>query len=614
MTCRRAPGLTCLLLCGALLSGQASKPEPPLASSLERLSVPVPLRDGVRLRADVFLPRATGRWPTVLFRTPYGRKGPSSRSYRGFVQRGYAVVLEDVRGRYASEGVFGTIDQEGPDGSDTINWIAGQPWSNGEVAMAGGSYLGMAQWWAASEQNRHLVAISPLFSGDDEYSDRFYSTGGALKLGHRLLWLAENLTPPFHLRPLFSSYIAHLPLRTSDVAATGVRLRVWREAVNHPSYDAYWKSHSIRERAKQINLPVLSMGGWFDNYAESDLDMFSRLAADHAPIETWIGPWGHNPARKFSTRDFGSAANIPIRSTQADWFDRWMHRTPIEEEQRVPSLHLFVMGPNVWREEQEWPLARTRYTAFYLGSGGHANSRAGDGGLYRSPVRKAPRDTFVYDPKSPVPTVGGAICCEPKILPPGPLDQSLVEKRSDVLVYTSAVLREDLEVTGPVKALLYVATSANDTDFTAKLVDVQKDGRALLVSDGLLRLRYRLSLDKPVFVKRNAAYQITIDAGVTSYVFAVGHRIRLEISSSNFPRFDRNMNSSAPNADVTKAVKARQMVFHEKDYPSALILPVIPPRLPDELHLPAARRPRSLLGHGRSNLRPSRAGKRLLSG
>lgn len=614
MNCRRAPGLTCLLLCGALLSGQVIKPEPPLASSLEELAVPVPMRDGVRLTADVFLPRATGRWPTVLFRTPYGRKGPSSRSYRGFVQSGYAVVLEDVRGRYASEGVFGTIDQEGPDGSDTINWIAGQPWSNGEVAMAGGSYLGMAQWWAASERNRHLVAISPLFSGDDEYSDRFYSTGGALKLGHRLLWLAENLTPPFQLRPLFSSYIAHLPLRTSDVAATGVKLRVWREAVNHPSYDAYWKSHSIRERAKQINLPVLSMGGWFDNYAESDLDMFSRLAADHKPIETWIGPWGHNPARKFSTRDFGSAANIPIRSTQADWFDRSMHGTPIEDERRVPSLHLFVMGPNVWREEQEWPLARTRYTAFNLGSSGHANSRAGDGRLYRSPVRKAPRDSFVYDPKSPVPTVGGAICCEPKILPPGPLDQSLVEKRPDVLVYTSAALPEDLEVTGPVKALLYVATSANDTDFTAKLVDVQKDGRALLVSDGLLRLRYRLSLDKPVFVKRNAAYQITIDAGVTSYVFAAGHRIRLEVSSSNFPRFDRNMNSSAPNADVTKAIKARQTVFHEKDYPSALILPVIPQRLPDGLHLPATRRLRSLLGHGRSNLRPSRAGKRLLSG
>ncbi len=584
MTCNAVrKGLAPVLLASGLLCGQLVKPSARPPGSLELLGVPVPMRDGVHLAADVFLPRATGRWPTVLFRTPYNRKGPPSRNYRGFLRHGYAVVIEDVRGRYASQGVFGTIEQEGPDGNDTINWVAEQPWSNTRVAMAGASYLGMATWWAAVEENPHLFAIAPLFSGDDEYLDRFYSTGGALQLGHRLLWLAENLTPPSHVRPLFASYINHLPLRTADLVATGIKLPVWRTALDHPSYDAYWSGHSIRYRTRQIDVPVLSMGGWFDTYAESDLDMFSRLSAAHKKIETWIGPWGHNPSLHFPTENFGPEAIIPIRATQAEWFDYWLHKNSTGINLRLPALHLFVMGPNVWREEHEWPLARTRYVPFYLSSGGHANSSAGDGGLYRRPVRKAQPDLFTYDPKTPVPTVGGAICCEPKILPPGPLEQSAVEKRPDVLVYTSGPLNEDVEVTGPVRALLYVSTSANDTDFTAKLIDVQTDGRAFAVCDGIQRLRYRLSLDKPVFVKRNSAYQITIDTGVTSYVFASGHRIRLEVSSSNFPRFDRNLNSSAPNADVTKTIKARQTVFHDRNYPSALILPVIPKSHPDAL-------------------------------
>jgi uncharacterized protein len=233
------------------------------------------------------------------------------------------------------------------------------------------------------------------------------------------------------------------------------------------------------------------------------------------------------------------------------------------------------MGPDVWREEHEWPLARTHYTPLYLESEGQANSSAGNGTLRWQPVRKSKADTFTYDPRDPVPTMGGAICCEPRILPPGPLDQTTVEARKDVLVYTSAPLPEDLEVTGPVRTILYVSTSANDTDFTAKIVDVAPGGRPLSVTDGIQRMRYRLSLDKPVFVKQNRPYQISVDTGITSHVFASGHRIRLEISSSNFPRFDRNMNTTAPNGDQAKPIKAKQTLFHEKGYPSAVILPVI---------------------------------------
>lgn len=548
------------------------------SNAQEQLGAMVPMRDHVELATDVFLPKAQGRWPAILIRTPYNRRGTGAVSYRSFAQHGYAVVIQDVRGRYGSQGVFRGIAQEGADGNDTITWIAEQPWSTGRVAMAGASYLGIDQWWAAVQDNPHLVAIAPVFSGDDEYTDRYYSRGGAMKLGHRLLWLSENLTPPGRTRPDFATYIDHVPLRTADRAAVGVSLPVWQRSLDHPSFDGFWKSLSIRQQIDRVNVPVLSIGGWFDDYAESDLDAFSRLMKRKAMVETWIAPTGHNPSIRFKTRDFGPDARLPVRSLQLAWFDWWFKRSNAAEQADPPSpkLHIFVMGPNVWREEHEWPLARTRYAPLYLSSGGHANTVAGDGALSWQSVSRQPPDQFTYDPKNPVPTVGGAICCNPKIMPPGPLDQTRVEGRNDVLVYTSAPLSEDVEVTGPVRVVLYVSTSANDSDFTAKLVDVQPNGQPLLVTDGIQRLRYRLSLNTPVFVNHGATYRIGIDAGVTSYVFEPGHRIRLEVSSSNFPRFDRNFNSARPIADETRMIKARQTIYHRPGYLSAIILPVIP--------------------------------------
>jgi hypothetical protein len=557
-----------------LVQAQNKRPAP----VNDQLGIFVPMHDGVELATDIYLPRSSGHWPTVLIRTPYNRKTQAVLGYRMFRHYGYAVVIQDARGRYASQGVFGSTGQEGPDARDTIEWIVQQHWSDGRVVMAGNSYLGIAAWWAAVQDIPNLVAISSLCSGDDEYLDRYYSSGGALQIAHRLSWLAENLTPPSQVRPLFSSYIDHIPIASADIAATGLVLPAWRTALAHPSDDAYWKALSIREKLNQVSVPVLSLGGWFDEYAESDLDAFSRLSKRHQPIETWIGPWSHNPATKFPGVDFGPQAQIPIRTKQAEWFNRQIKAGSEQTESAAgnSSLHIFVMGANLWREEHEWPLARMRLTPVYLNSNGHANSVGGDGALQWVPVRKSPSDQFTYDPKIPVPTRGGSICCDPVLLPPGPLDQSSIETRKDVLVYTSAPLVNELEVTGPIRVVLYVSTSVNDTDFTAKLVDVQKDGRALLVTDGIERLRYRLSLERPIFVKKNAAYQISIDAGVTSYVFRPEHRIRLEVSSSNFPRFDRNMNSPRDNAYETKFTKARQTVLHAKGYPSEILLPVIP--------------------------------------
>ncbi len=545
--------------------------------------ISIPMRDGIRLAADLILPRGNRRWPTVLIRTPYNRKASGMASYRVFAENGFAVVIEDVRGRYASQGVFGRIAQEGPDGNDTIDWIARQLWSNGRVVMAGGSYLGISQWWAAVQNNPHLAGISPVCSGDDEYLDRYYSPGGALKLGHRLLWFSENYTPLSQTRPLFGTYIYHLPLLSADVAATDITIPSWRLAIEHPSNGAYWRRQSIRDHLNRIAAPVLSFGGWFDNYAESDLDAFTRLSREGKYIDTWIGPWGHNPALPFSTEDFGPQAHMYIKGKQLAWFRNLMnypsghggngHESAVRS---ASTLHIFVMGPDIWRDEHEWPLARTEFRSLYLNSGGHANSRYGDGALQWHQEDNEQPDQFTYDPKKPVPTVGGAICCEPKVLPPGPLNQTAVEGRKDVLVYTTAPIQEPIEVTGPIRVILYISTSANDSDFTAKLVDVQPDGRPLLVTDGIQRLRYRLSLANPVFVRKNWRYRIDIDAGVTSRVFEPKHRIRLEIASSNFPRFDRNLNTVLPNGEETKTTKARQTVFHEKSYPSAIILPVIP--------------------------------------
>ncbi len=430
-----------LVLSGCLFAQIIKKnPRTPL---VEQLGAVIPMHDGTRLAADIFLPSSAGRWPTLLVRTPYNRKASAMLSYRGFSRRGYALVIEDVRGRFASQGSFGNIDQEGRDGNDTINWISEQPWSNTRVGMVGSSYLGIVQWWAAIQDNPHLLAISPMNSGDDEYLDRFYSTGGALKLGHRLLWLAQNFTPPAQVRPLLGSYVSHLPLRTADLAAIGRTSEIWRTALAHPSDDSFWKSLSIRTKLARISVPVLSFSGWFDNYAESELDAFTKLSQHGTPVETWIGPWAHDPGLHFPTREFGPDAHLPIRTVQTAWFDRWLKQrggSDVPEHEQA-LLHIFVMGPNVWREEHEWPLSRTRFTPLYLTSDGHANSVSGDGVLRWAPVAKSHADSFTYDPKSPVPTIGGAICCDPRVLPPGPLDQTPVEKRSDVLVYTSAPLR-----------------------------------------------------------------------------------------------------------------------------------------------------------------------------
>ncbi len=556
------------------------------------LHVHVPMHDGVRLDTNVFHPSGAGRFPTILVRTPYG-KGPELPSgYGPFIDHGYAVVLQDVRGRYDSQGIFDPSNQEGPDGYDTLNWIAGQPWSDGKAGMMGGSYLGIAQWQVAVLNNPHLKAIFPVVSGCDDYFDRFYSTGGATKLGHRLLWLSLNLTPPGVPRPKFPDFINHLPLRTADRAATHQTLPFYQAVLDHPTYDAFWKALSVREKIDRVHVPVFSIAGWYDNYVESDLEAFAALHKAGKPDlkhRILVGPWPHNMSMRFSGIEFGDDSGAPIRSYQIEWFDHWLKGTPEETKRSSGEMwhttrdsmddapvQIFVMGVNRWRDEQEWPLSRTQYTQLYLASKGHANSLTGDGALSWTLDKKSKPDEFAYDPRYPVPTMGGAVCCDPKIFPWGPMDQRPVEKRNDVLVYTTQPMKRELEVTGPIKVVLYVSTSAPDTDFTAKIIDVFPNGEARNLTDGILRMRYRHGLEKAELAQPGEIYPLTIDAGVTSNVFLPGHKIRVEISSSNFPRFDRNQNTGRAIADEVVLRTAQQSVYHGRTYPSHVLLPVIP--------------------------------------
>jgi uncharacterized protein len=545
-----------------------------IASSFD---MAVPMRDGVRLSANVFRPEAPGHYPTILMRTPYGKGNVVFANYASFVEHGYVFMVQDVRGRYASEGVFKPLEQEPADGDDTLNWIARQPWSDGKVGMMGGSYLGIAQWKVAALNNPHLKAIFPAVSGCDDYRDRFYSPGGAMKLGQRLLWMSENLREPrFH--PDFNKFVLHLPLRTADVAATGQTSSMFQEAVAHPSYDSFWKSISVREQLDQIRVPVFSVGGWFDNFVESDLDAYERLRKNSGVDRILIGPWPHNKAVKLEGVDFGPDSDVPLRGIQMEWFDQFLKGKDTPLLSRAP-VRIFVMGVNRWLDAPEWP-PPARQERFYLESRGQANTLAGDGRLDLHPpsepaVKSGVSDRFVFDPQDPVPTTGGAACCNPKVFPWGPKDQRAVEQRRDVLVYTTAPLRKDVEVVGTVRVVLYAATSARDTDFTAKLVDVFPNGRAQNLTDGILRLRYRKSLAKPELARPGEICKLTIDAGVTGNVFQTGHRIRMEISSSNFPRFDRNPNTGDAVADATELRKATQTVYHDARRPSYLVLPVL---------------------------------------
>jgi len=570
-----------------------------MATILIEKNIMVPMRDGVRLATDVYRLEGGVPTPVLVVRTPYNKDGMvSGRELFDIlraVQSGYTVVAQDVRGRYASEGIFNPHRQETADGLDAFAWAAAQPWSNGVVGTFGGSYLGATQWLPAREQPPALRAMVPSITFSDGYEGCSYQ-GGA-KVLHDLRWVVADIVPAEMERraargekllesdtPLdVDGALTELPLATHPFIREYAGF--YRDWLTHRTADNYWLPSAPSAGYEKINVPALNISGWYDIFLWSTfqnyMGMKQRGGTEQARQNQRliIGPWTHmNFSGSFPEHEFGwasSAAAIDLPGIHLRWFDRWLKGDENSIDQEPPVM-VFVMGVDEWRREADWPLPDTQYRPYYLHSSGGANTLHGDGVLSTEPPVDEPSDIYLYNPLRPVPTIGGQV-----ILPGGnamgPRDQREVELRDDVLVYSTPVLEQAVEVTGPIELRLFVSPSTPDTDFTGKLVNVHPDGRTLILTEGILRARYRNSLSEPELMEPDTIYKLRLNLWATANVFLPGHRIRLEVSSSNFPRFDRNSNTGGDivNETADQYQPAINHIFHDAAHPSHLLLPII---------------------------------------
>lgn len=619
-TVRITPTRAIALAAAALLSTAAIAPRRANAASAgercdftEAVDVPTAMRDGTILRSNVFTPTGDGPYPVLLLRLPYNKDRAQTYVYASpsfYASHCYVVVVQDVRGQYKSDGEFYTFLHEAEDGYDTIEWAAALPKSSGKVGTYGFSYPGATQWLPATLRPPHLVAMVPAMTSSD-YHDGWTYEGGALDQSFAEDWPMTTLAYSHVQRypdgaaidaaltaavaAEFTTWYWHLPLidfppLMPDDPRVAPYFFDW---LRHPDNDAYWQRWSIRARYGDVTVPALNFDGWYDIFIDGALENFagmrreggSRTAREGQRLV--VGPWLHLPwGRSVGALDFGPQADNPIDDLQLRWFDYWLKgiQNGVDKD---PRVRIFVMGANRWRTANEWPLPGTVYRTYYLRSGGAANGAAGDGWLDthrpfvdedrpgRSPrdAREAAVDRYRYDPADPVPSVGGRFQAS---VPGGPYDQRPVLDRRDVLVYTTPPLRDDVEVTGPITVTLYAASSASDTDFTAKLDDVYPDGTSMLIEYGIQRARYRDSGTHPTLIEPGEVYRYTIHVWPTSNLFKAGHRIRLEISSSNFPMWDRNPNTGHPFAMDAALQTADQTIHHDADHPSSVTLPIIP--------------------------------------
>lgn len=557
-------------------------------------NIPVAMRDGVKLYADLYRPAREGKFPVLIVRTPYGKQRDGIHETKiQFAQRGYAVLAQDTRGRYESEGKWDPFRNEAQDGYDTVEWAARQPWSNGKVGMEGGSYLGNVQWQAAALTPPSLAAIFPAVASTSLYHNTFFHGGafklavsfgwGAVRMPLRIMypqyWHTESYAPA-ELR--YESIMWGLPLETLDLASSGQPVGHWRDWLKHQSYDDYWSAISVEDKFDRVKVPVHTHGGWFDLLLNGTLNGYTGMrkqggteAARRAARMT-VGPWGHGPSRKFGDIDFGPEAMRNLFERELQFFDHHLMGMDTGVDRELP-VEIFFMGINRWARFADWPLPGARITPYYLSSGSAgANGSRGDGRLGSAkPGGGSASDQYRYDPNNPVRSVGAHDCCGIP-LSSGPVDQRGVEERSDVLVYTSEFLKEPLAIAGPIRMRLHAATDGPDTDWVVKLVDVYPSGLAVNVAEGALRARFRKGMGKMELLRANEAYEFEVDLRGTANVFLPGHRIRVDVTSSNFPQFDRNLNSGEDLATGKKIRVAQQTVFHSGDRASHIVLPVVP--------------------------------------
>ncbi|TNC24895.1 CocE/NonD family hydrolase [Amycolatopsis alkalitolerans] len=521
--------------------------------------VRVPMRDGARLAALLHRPLGPAR-PVLLVRTPYAEPISRSLPVLPALEAGFSVLVQDCRGTGGSDGRLRTFENETEDGLDTLAWLRDQPWCDGRIAMFGMSYLGMVQLAVSGHRPEGLLALAPTVTPDD-YRDGLVYRQGAFQLGQALAW---HLLEAARLgSPVFGPEAAYDTLPLADRPSLTKVLPSWTTWLGMENEPRYWQGISYAPRRAASTVPALHVGGWFDLFLRGTLDNYATMRHGHLIV----GPWSH-------TDRTGVVGEVvyPGGAEQAVRLERQQLTFLTESADGVPSslppVQIYVMGSG-WRTENEWPLARTDWQNWYLGPGGTLGRALSEAGTAE----------YVHDPADPVPTVGGAIVMTGGIgHQPGSRDQRVLDSRTDILRFTGPVLDHDVEITGPVTVTLHAATSAADADFTAKLVDVHPDGRAMGVTDGIVRARYRSGMDSPEPVVPGDVYEYTIDVGATSQVFASGHRIRVDIASSNYPCYDRNPGTGTPAGEVTEAdfVQATHRVFFGEPYPSAIRLPVIP--------------------------------------
>jgi uncharacterized protein len=577
--------------------------------------VPARMRDGVILRADIYRPAGPGPHPVLLTRTPYGKTAMPmlAESARALAQHGFIVAVQDVRGRFASEGAFQVYRDDMADGFDAVAWAAGVDGSSGAVGMFGTSYMGATQFLAATQNPPQLKAIMPVQAAGDQYEGGVYC-GGALRLADWFGWSMGAAANTADQRGVDAPELRQITALTRDrmaamLAGDGeavVRIRGainalvephlrylplagaplleglaphYFDQVNRPAYDEWWHADDVERFFGRMDTPCLAVGGWYDIRLKGNLDAFvgmraaSRTPESRRAQRLIIGPWTHGQfLPQAGEQSFGPDATLDLLALQRRWFEHWLlgRDTGLLDE---PPVRVYVMGANRWREAADWPLPNTRYVPYYLHSGGSANTLQGDGVLSPEPPGEEPADSYTYDPNDPAPTVGGNTLGLGAL--PGVYDQRSVEARPDVLNFSTPTLTREIEVTGPLRVILYAASSAPDTDWTAKLVDVGPDGYARNLHQGILRASHRIAGAAPSPIRPGEVYEYVIDLWATSNVFLAGHRIRLEVSSSNFPLFDRNTNTGLPQATADRTTTARQTVFHDALRPSHILLPLI---------------------------------------
>jgi putative CocE/NonD family hydrolase len=568
-------------------------------------SVPIEVRDGTVLRADVYRLNDRQKRPAILYRTRYDRLRWDMGAGGNFMQAidtvlmGYNIVVQSVRGTYDSAGKQILDDPyltvEGPDGYDTVEWLASQPWCDGNVGTAGGSYLGTVQWVLAKENPPHLKAMAPWISGSGMLPTRLngvFNLGlfvnhlllDGLELANRLEKQGRDVTK---MRALLNRGYAHpeevynyLPLKDVPQANFDTLRDYWQNSVLNPP--ASLAAKEVRPKYEKVAVPCCHVSGWYDFFTSGTFTNFNTMRKKGATKisregqHVLMGPWLHTgPSTTGDVGDlaFGRLATIvgsPMFEHNLKFFNKYLRGMDVD----LPAIRYFVMGKNIWKTADAWPLPNTNWQRFFLHSKGHANTSGGDGWLSRDKPSGEKSDTFRYDPHFPVPSTGcrGHGTCG---FTSSPKDQSFIERRDDVLCYTTPELKEDIEVTGPLELHLQAATSAQDTDFTAKLVDVYPDGHAYNVTDGIIRARYRKSFLKEEFIKPGDVIEYVIGMETASQMFLKGHCIRIDISSSNFPEYDRNMNTGNPPGQDARGTIAKQQIFHDSQLASYIDLPVI---------------------------------------